>query len=57
MLFRSSEDFADSAEALGVTFDRVVDAQIELLFKDGEEFSVDLILVEMDGSWYLYGAF
>ena len=53
----STDDLDEAAEALGVTFDRVVDAQIELLLKDGEEIDVDLILVEMDGSWYLYSTF
>ncbi len=53
----SSEDFADSAEALDVTLDRVVDARLELLFENGEDQYIDLIVVETDGSWYLYGAF
>lgn len=52
-----TEDFSDAEEALGVTFDRAVDAQILLLFEDGEELYVDLVAVETDGSWYLYSTF
>lgn len=51
------DDLSEAADALGVTFDRAADAQVEVLFKDGDSFYLDLIVVEMDGSWYLYSAF
>ena len=51
------DDLSDAADALGITFDRAADAQAEVLFKDGDSFYLDLIVVEMDGAWYLYSAF